>query len=591
MLPLWKLYLFVNQYSYLICPSFTHIGLAGDSNGLQLVMSYHMTTLHDVHFQRDLHKITRISYQLLTLAVFLEEQQILNRDWKPANVLWDETTHTIKLADFGQARMARPRMWGKHIFTLDYRPPEVCMGARNYTNKTDVWSIALILYFIAMRGPLFDTGDDDGDRQLLEMIFREIGSPWPRRGDDPWPEFKELPHYNMYWTMANVISGSTPRAKLRRSLLKKRPKEDLEAWGLFADMLEEMLVLNPDKRPSAAECFQCEIFRETRDEIAYVTREEVAEVSAAQSDGHIYSTTSDVKIPQISYMRHALDYVHPERQDITPFFPSPCACTAPDTDAAETKEKADETAPKGEQCAINAASAQNRAGLLRRVLVAFQKHFPLGADAYLQGMHLFDHFVQNVFQGRFSTFTFTDEHEPSDEEYVQRLASVAACFIVHKLEDDKYFDEECSNDTESTSEEDEQSSWPSSDTYVVEAQKDLYHEMVDAHVKAKKEREEEAAAKLTDEERAELEAAKKEEESDEEEEEEESSDSEEESEEPSEPFDEEDESLETESTDEASKLSLVMEEICGNDDSADLKQVEYLMMRQTGLRVCTPNFL
>lgn len=71
----------------------------------------------------------------------------MHRDLKPSNILICEHEQ-LKLADFGLARtfsLHRDSADMTHeVITLWYRPPEILLGAANYTTAVDMWSVGCI---------------------------------------------------------------------------------------------------------------------------------------------------------------------------------------------------------------------------------------------------------------------------------------------------------------------------------------------------------------------------------------------------------------------------------------------------------------
>eukprot|EP01064_Diplonema_japonicum_P038899 TRINITY_DN960_c0_g2_i1.p1 TRINITY_DN960_c0_g2~~TRINITY_DN960_c0_g2_i1.p1 ORF type:complete len:741 (+),score=130.21 TRINITY_DN960_c0_g2_i1:35-2257(+) len=315
-------------HPYVVC---LH-GLAVNLRDVFLVMDSHPRTLHDIKFNRNLFKIRRIFYQLLTVCEFLDSENIVHRDWKPANILWDDKTELIKLADFGQARLFAPVMWHRHIFTLDYRPPEISMGCDTYTFACDIWSVALVVFFLVVRGPLFDTDDSShNDDNLLEMVFTELGVPT----ENDWPGFEELPKYLQMTDMLSKVPRK-PQHTMRKEIVGD--EEDPE-WEALADLLSEMLICNPAKR--------------------------ILHSAAKQ---HSFFDTVTVDTPaeddkQLCLMHKADAYVHPLPVDSSPL--------------------------------LNGETLRQRTACLTEVLRLFaQCYKQLDVSHYLVGIYLFDTFVK-----------------------------------------------------------------------------------------------------------------------------------------------------------------------------------------------------
>ncbi|KAJ9445517.1 Cyclin-dependent kinase A-1 [Diplonema papillatum] len=390
---------------------------------LKLVMTHHHRTLHDIRFKRDHHRITRIFYQLLTVADFLKQQRIVHRDWKPANVLWDDNEQMIKLADFGQTALYDPvYMWHKHIFTLDYRPPEISLGSSQYGSETDVWCIALIIYFMIVRGPLFDTSDDDKDKDLLGMIFGELGAP----NEVTWPGVTKMPHYRTYRGI--VVKYLTGKAKVKptlRSYVLKKDKDDVR-WLDMCDLLERMLRLCPASRITAEAAKEHPLF-------VAVVNEMTLEVDQ-----------------QAENMKQADQYVHPPKFDASPLLPA---------------------------YAATPALALNRSKVLFETLKDGWKFFPMSPTVYLLGIHFFDSFLRAVGGSQMlpeslrllAITAFLNAHKIKEDHYFDADVSSdeesdeesGEASSIELLEDDESSSESSSSSSSSSREITEEASVPS----------------------------------------------------------------------------------------------------------------------------------
>ena len=103
------------------------------------------------------------AYQLMRGVEYLHSVDILHLDLRPANILINPTKGSLKICDFGLARMPgiHAHIYNSNSYldykeTRWYRPPE-CLASKlpNYTRAVDVWSIALIIIEIIIRKPLF----------------------------------------------------------------------------------------------------------------------------------------------------------------------------------------------------------------------------------------------------------------------------------------------------------------------------------------------------------------------------------------------------------------------------------------------------
>lgn len=167
--------------------------------------------------------------QILTAIEYCHARAILHRDLKPQNILISSNLR-LKLADFGLGRsIGIPlRTYTHDIVTLWYRPPELLLGMKYYSEAVDVWSAAAIIAELVLLVPIFQ-GDSEIDQ--IYKIFKVLGTP----NENIWPGVAELPAFN----------------------------QDLPQWGgvdlegllkcnkELVSMIEQMLLYNPALRTSA----------------------------------------------------------------------------------------------------------------------------------------------------------------------------------------------------------------------------------------------------------------------------------------------------------------------------------------------------
>uniref|UniRef100_A0A8C3J2Y8 Cyclin dependent kinase 15 n=1 Tax=Calidris pygmaea TaxID=425635 RepID=A0A8C3J2Y8_9CHAR len=79
-------------------------------------------------------------FQLLRGLAYIHQQHILHRDLKPQNLLIS-CLGELKLADFGLAcAKSIPRQtYSSEVVALWYRPPDVLLGATDYSSDLDIW--------------------------------------------------------------------------------------------------------------------------------------------------------------------------------------------------------------------------------------------------------------------------------------------------------------------------------------------------------------------------------------------------------------------------------------------------------------------
>ncbi|XP_055925672.1 mitogen-activated protein kinase 14-like isoform X1 [Argiope bruennichi] len=170
-------------------------------------------------------------YQILRGLKYIHSAGIIHRDLKPSNIAVNEDCE-LKILDFGLARHAEVEMTG-YVATRWYRAPEIMLNWMHYNQTVDIWSVGCIMAELLTSKTLFP-GTDHID-QLTRIMFL-CGKP-----DE---EFLEK------------INSEEARNYIRSlpAITKKNFKDVFSGAHPDAiDLLERMLELDADKRPTATE--------------------------------------------------------------------------------------------------------------------------------------------------------------------------------------------------------------------------------------------------------------------------------------------------------------------------------------------------
>lgn len=103
---------------------------------------------------------------------------IVHRDIKPVNILVDVDKGTLKIADFGSAKVVlRGSSSTSYQVTRFYRPPELLLDAKEYYWMVDVWSAGCCVGEM-MKGKVLFPGASI--KIMLKLIVQAIGLPSAR---------------------------------------------------------------------------------------------------------------------------------------------------------------------------------------------------------------------------------------------------------------------------------------------------------------------------------------------------------------------------------------------------------------------------
>lgn len=196
------------------------------------------------------------SHQLLKGVQYMHINKIVHRDLKASNLLINRRGE-LKIADWGLARSWNPEMnrLTNRVITLWYRPPELLLGCTNYSTKIDMWSVGCVIAEMFRRGGLLKGTNES---HQLDLIFKMMGHP----STADWPNIHTM---CPLWKNYEPRDGEEVLPRRLRDELKSRLPTVAMNWMTphALDMIENLLVHNPDKRWSAAQALTAEWFFDT----------------------------------------------------------------------------------------------------------------------------------------------------------------------------------------------------------------------------------------------------------------------------------------------------------------------------------------
>ena len=95
--------------------------------------------------------VRRIFFQVTFALFFIHQKKIAHRDIKPENILLDQDEN-VKLADFGFSRhLDENNLMSTPCGSQFYAAPEIIKGLEYDGQKSDIWSLGVLLFAIATK--------------------------------------------------------------------------------------------------------------------------------------------------------------------------------------------------------------------------------------------------------------------------------------------------------------------------------------------------------------------------------------------------------------------------------------------------------
>lgn len=125
-------------------------------------------------------KLDRRAFKLISLQLLkglheMHRKGVAHRDLKPDNILINEKSFEVVIADLGSAKQIGLNKGGiAYICSRAYRAPELLMGSTIYGTRIDLWSLGCILFeMMNETGSRFFRGKNG--KEMLREILKVIG--------------------------------------------------------------------------------------------------------------------------------------------------------------------------------------------------------------------------------------------------------------------------------------------------------------------------------------------------------------------------------------------------------------------------------
>lgn len=167
--------------------------------------------------------------QILQGLAYIHSRHIIHRDIKPSNILVC-SNKTVKIADFGLARVYSDRDMSCGVVTRSYRAPELLLGSAGYSDSIDVWSVGCTVGEMLQGKILFTRKSEIEVLVDISHLCGEIRA----------EVFREC-----------RISGNMGQTVFGEGLMPKISETFGKYSKVLSSLMEQMLVIDPRKRITA----------------------------------------------------------------------------------------------------------------------------------------------------------------------------------------------------------------------------------------------------------------------------------------------------------------------------------------------------
>jgi len=212
-----------------------------------------------------LQAVRAYTQQLLVGLGHMRDHGVIHADIKPDNILISKGHQTVKFCDLGTAVELKDVIPSPYLASRFYRPPEVILGCE-YSSAVDMWALGCTLYEIFTGKTLLQSKtNNDHLKKIMELRGRvpgkviKKGHVWKNHFTDELDFKHQVEDPGSGQQVIKTITDFSTKTSIKDLILdrvgeEKRKSQDREDTlyvkraTQFADLLEQMLAMDPEKR-------------------------------------------------------------------------------------------------------------------------------------------------------------------------------------------------------------------------------------------------------------------------------------------------------------------------------------------------------
>ncbi|TIB70163.1 hypothetical protein E3P77_00081 [Wallemia ichthyophaga] len=211
------------------------------------------------------------AHQILLALSLLKKANVMHADMKPDNILVSENKALLKVCDLGSAADVSEGDITPYLVSRFYRAPEIILGLP-YDTAIDMWSVGCTLYEMYTGQILFSGRSNNEMLKKMMELKGKFNHKMIKKGVYGTRKVDNNAHFTEHFDfisnevdkmtnqasqmVAKTLPFSRPTKDLRDKIIpsiaeQKGMKEDeIKSLHAFADLLDKMLSLDPQKRIS-----------------------------------------------------------------------------------------------------------------------------------------------------------------------------------------------------------------------------------------------------------------------------------------------------------------------------------------------------